>query len=55
RSGYRPVRVCAGSRPGAAPPTPACADYLADNAKAATEWRQEVAFAGFERRYGATR
>ncbi|MGW6717829.1 adenosine deaminase family protein [Streptomyces sp. NPDC054995] len=55
RSGYRPVRVCAGSRPGIAPPAPACARYLAENAKAATEWRQEAAFAGFERRQGGTR
>ncbi|WP_103511896.1 adenosine deaminase [Streptomyces sp. SM13] len=55
RSGYRPVRVCAGSRPGSAPPAPSCARYLADNAKAATEWRQEAAFAAFERRQGGAR
>ncbi|MFI1186105.1 adenosine deaminase [Streptomyces californicus] len=55
RSGYHPVRVCAGSRPGVAQPAPACARYLADNAKAAAEWRQEAAFAGFERRYGGGR
>ncbi|MGW4309368.1 adenosine deaminase family protein [Streptomyces californicus] len=55
RSGHHPVRVCAGSRPGVAKPAPACARYLADNAKAAAEWRQEAAFAGFERRYGGGR
>lgn len=55
RTGYRPVRACAGSRPGVAPPAPACARHLADNAKAATEWRQEAAFAAFERRQGGAR
>ncbi|MFE7050105.1 adenosine deaminase [Streptomyces californicus] len=55
RSGHHPVRACAGSRPGVAKPAPACARYLADNAKAAAEWRQEAAFAGFERRYGGGR
>ncbi len=55
RTGYRPVRACAGSQPGVAPPAPACARHLADSAKAATEWRQEAAFAGFERRQGGAR
>ncbi|MEU3066499.1 adenosine deaminase [Streptomyces sp. NPDC006906] len=55
RTGYRPVRACAGSQPGVAPPAPACARYLTENAKAATEWRQEAAFAAFERRQGGVR
>ncbi|WNF30839.1 adenosine deaminase [Streptomyces sp. C11-1] len=54
-TGYRPVRVCAGSQPGLAPPALACARHLADHPKAATEWRQEAAFAAFERRHGGTR
>ncbi|MFF2654238.1 adenosine deaminase [Streptomyces sp. NPDC058045] len=49
RSGYRPVPVCRGSHPGDDRPSPRCARYLAQNPKAATEWRQEVAFAAFER------
>ncbi|MFJ9687829.1 adenosine deaminase [Streptomyces bacillaris] len=55
RTAYRPVRVCAGSRPGFAPPAPACARHLEENPKAAIQWRQEAAFAGFERRYGGSR
>jgi adenosine deaminase len=49
------VRACAGARPGIAPPAPACARHLEGNPKAAAEWRQEAAFAGFERRYGGSR
>lgn len=52
-SGYRPVAVCADERPGAGRLTPGCGRYLAANPKAATQWRQEVAFAAFERRNGA--
>lgn len=55
RTAYRPVRACAGSRPGFAPPAPACARHLEENPKAAIQWRQEAAFAGFERRYGGSR
>ncbi|MFF2409176.1 adenosine deaminase [Streptomyces sp. NPDC058092] len=50
-SGYRLVAACAGNRPGAAHPSARCARYLADNPKAATEWRQETAFATFEARH----
>ncbi|MFB6904710.1 adenosine deaminase [Streptomyces bacillaris] len=55
RTAYRPVPACAGSRPGFAPPAPACARHLEENPKAAIQWRQEAAFAGFERRYGGSR
>ncbi|MFD8690597.1 adenosine deaminase [Streptomyces sp. NPDC059651] len=51
-SGYRPVAACAGSRPGSVRPGARCAAYLADNPKAATQWRQETAFASFERTHG---
>lgn len=50
-SGYRLVAACSGNRPGAAHPDARCARYLADNPKAATEWRQETAFATFESRH----
>ncbi|MFF2329189.1 MULTISPECIES: adenosine deaminase [unclassified Streptomyces] len=50
-SGYRLVAACASNRPGAEHPSPRCARYLADNPKAATEWRQERAFAAFESRH----
>ncbi|MGA6173732.1 adenosine deaminase family protein [Streptomyces sp. NPDC012600] len=55
RTGYRPVRACAAARPGIAPPAPACARHLADNPKAAVQWRQEEAYAAFEHRYGGSR
>ncbi|MEV7899968.1 hypothetical protein AB0O63_38100, partial [Streptomyces cyaneofuscatus] len=55
RAGYRPVRACAGARPGIVPPAPDCVRHLEGNPKAATQWRQEAAFAGFERRYGGWR
>ncbi|MGW2088421.1 adenosine deaminase family protein [Streptomyces sp. NPDC001880] len=48
-SGYRPVAACLGNRLGTDHPSTRCARYLADNPKAATEWRQEAAFATFER------
>ncbi|WP_327369062.1 adenosine deaminase family protein [Streptomyces sp. NBC_01217] len=51
RSGYRLVAACRGNRPGTAHPTARCADYLSDNPKAATQWRQETAFATFESRH----
>lgn len=50
-SGYRLVAACTGNRPGTAHPSARCARYLADNPKAATEWRQETAFATFESRH----
>ncbi|MFE7353081.1 adenosine deaminase [Streptomyces sp. NPDC057543] len=50
-SGYRLVAACTDNRPGTAHPSTRCARYLADNPKAATEWRQETAFATFESRH----
>ncbi|WTA37278.1 adenosine deaminase [Streptomyces sp. NBC_00846] len=50
-SGYRLVAACTGNRPGTAHPSARCARYLADNPKAATQWRQETAFATFESRH----
>ncbi|WP_406383011.1 adenosine deaminase [Streptomyces sp. NBC_01618] len=50
-SGYRLVAACADNRPGTTHPSARCARYLADNPKAATEWRQETAFATFEARH----
>ncbi|MFJ2130167.1 adenosine deaminase [Streptomyces sp. NPDC087845] len=50
-SGYRLVAACSGNRPGTEHPSTRCARYLADNPKAATEWRQETAFATFEARH----
>ncbi|MFE6666756.1 adenosine deaminase [Streptomyces sp. NPDC057697] len=47
-SRYRPVAACRGDRPGAERPSARCARFLAANPKAATEWRQETAFAAFE-------
>ncbi|MFE7045165.1 adenosine deaminase [Streptomyces atratus] len=47
-SDYRPVDACRSDRPGTDHPSARCARYLADNPKAATEWRQETAFATFE-------
>ncbi|MFF3455164.1 adenosine deaminase [Streptomyces sp. NPDC002730] len=47
---YRPVRECVADRPGLRAPGPGCAAFLAANAKAAVEWRQEAAFKAFERR-----
>ncbi|MFI6947749.1 adenosine deaminase [Streptomyces sp. NPDC050422] len=54
-SGYRAVPACADSRPGSAHPGARCARYLADNPKAATQWRQETAFAAFERDHAGRR
>lgn len=48
-SGYRTVPACAGALPGSGQPGARCVRYLADNPKAATQWRQETAFATFER------
>lgn len=54
-SGYRPVPACADSRPGGGRPDARCARYLADSPKAATQWRQEAAFAAFESDHGGRR
>ncbi|MFI6725133.1 adenosine deaminase [Streptomyces atratus] len=50
-SGYRLVAACRSDRPGTDHPSARCARYLTDNPKAATEWRQETAFATFESRH----
>ncbi|MEV7954131.1 adenosine deaminase [Streptomyces sp. NPDC088141] len=50
-SAYQPVSACRGDRLGADRPSARCARYLAGNPKAATQWRQETAFAAFERRH----
>ncbi|MFC8536318.1 adenosine deaminase [Streptomyces sp. NPDC057249] len=51
-SGYRVVAACRADRPGDGRPSARCARYLAGSPKAATEWRQEAAFAAFERTHG---
>lgn len=51
-SGYQPVAACRSNRPGTENPSPRCGRYLAANPKAATQWRQETAFAAFERDNG---
>ncbi|MCG7525552.1 adenosine deaminase [Streptomyces sp. OfavH-34-F] len=51
-SGYRMVTACRADRPGSGSPSARCANYLASSPKAATEWRQEAAFAAFERTHG---
>ncbi len=50
-TGYRMVAACRADRPGDGHPGTRCARYLADNPKAATEWRQEAAFTAFERNH----
>ncbi|MDN3293290.1 adenosine deaminase [Streptomyces ficellus] len=50
RHAYTPVPACAPARPGAAAPGPGCARFLRQSPKAAVQWRQEAAFAAFERR-----
>ncbi|MFJ8693333.1 hypothetical protein [Streptomyces roseolilacinus] len=50
--GYRPVPECAAAPPGHASPGAACRRLPAAGAKAAVQWRQEGAFARFERRHG---
>ncbi|MEW1692259.1 adenosine deaminase [Streptomyces sp. NPDC091265] len=47
-AGYYLVPACRGDRPGIGHPSPRCARYLAASPKAATQWRQESAFAAFE-------
>jgi adenosine deaminase len=49
---FTPGRACARDRPGEAKPSSSCRKLLDDSLKAAAQWRQEAAFAGFERRYG---
>ncbi|MFB7629811.1 adenosine deaminase [Streptomyces sp. NPDC056149] len=52
RHGYHPVDTCRGQVPGNGTPGAACRRLLADSPKAAVEWRQEAAFASFERQFG---
>ncbi|MES4891098.1 adenosine deaminase [Streptomyces sp. NPDC096012] len=47
--GYHPVTACRAERPGLPVRGAACRHLLAGSAKARFEWRQEVAFAAFER------
>lgn len=49
RDGYRPVRQCADDRPDSGRTSAACERFLSSNEKAAVEWKQERAFARFER------
>ncbi|WP_269856752.1 adenosine deaminase family protein [Streptomyces sp. RPT161] len=51
RDGYHPVTECRGQHPGSAPPRGACLRLLEASPKAAVEWRQEAAFAAFERSF----
>jgi adenosine deaminase len=50
--GYRPVPACRAEHPGLPVRGAACRHLLADSARARLEWRQETAFAAFERTYG---
>ncbi|WP_406864632.1 adenosine deaminase [Streptomyces sp. HUAS MG47] len=52
--GYRLADVCRGERPGAPIRSDACRRLVDGSAKASTQWRQEAAFAAFERRVGAS-
>jgi hypothetical protein len=45
------VPACAGLEPTPEPATSACRSFLASNLKAALEWKEEVAFSDFERRF----
>jgi adenosine deaminase len=47
--GYHAVAACRGESPGLPVRTRSCRALLADSPKARTEWRQEAAFAVFER------
>ncbi|MFF4696302.1 adenosine deaminase family protein [Streptomyces chattanoogensis] len=51
RDGYHPVAACRSQLPGDRPPGGACRDLIATSPKAAVQWRQEAAFASFERRF----
>ncbi|PNE40945.1 adenosine deaminase [Streptomyces noursei] len=55
RNGYHPVAACRGQLPGGGTPGPACRHLLASSPKAAVEWRQETAFASFERHFATRR
>ncbi len=52
RYGYHPVADCRGRLPGSGSPGAACRRLLASSPKAAVEWKQEAAFASFERDSG---
>ncbi|MFF4896143.1 adenosine deaminase [Streptomyces sp. NPDC001068] len=50
REGYHPATACAGQLPGSGrTPTAECRRFLGSSAKAAVQWRQEAAYATFER------
>ncbi|WP_345744063.1 adenosine deaminase [Streptomyces sp. ODS28] len=51
RDGYRPVSACANERPGSSSPGSSCRSLLSASPKAAVQWRQEAAFASFERQH----
>ncbi|MET9804855.1 adenosine deaminase [Streptomyces sp. NPDC006368] len=51
RDGYRPVAECRTERAGVPAPGGACGKLLAASPKAAVQWRQEAAFAVFERTF----
>ncbi|QHC22880.1 adenosine deaminase [Streptomyces sp. GS7] len=51
RYGYHPAAACRGQLPGGRTPGAACRRLLASSPKAAVEWRQETAFASFERQF----
>ncbi|MFF8731860.1 adenosine deaminase [Streptomyces sp. NPDC015171] len=48
-TGYRPVPACRAERPGLPVRGAACRRLLTESAKARVEWREEAAFAAFER------
>jgi len=47
--GFELTPACAGERPGAREPSPACAEFLASSQRAREQWRLEAEFADFER------
>ncbi|WP_372344213.1 adenosine deaminase [Streptomyces sp. KL116D] len=50
-TGYRPAPACRGERPGTPVRDPDCRRLLAASPRAQTQWRQEAAFATFERSF----
>jgi adenosine deaminase len=55
REGYRTTGACRGERPGVTAPGGDCRALLKASAKAAAQWRQEVAYHRFESRFGTGR
>ena len=53
--GFVPVSACAHDVPGAAPPAPACAAFLAGSEKARLQWRLEAQLRDFEASIAAGR